>query len=322
MAGEVVLADAEALGEDDDRASLRGLVGERGHLRRLGQLLLGDSRHRHELGRLAVAEGDRAGLVEQQDVAVPGGLDGAPREGEDVAPHEPVHAGDPDRREQRPDRRRDQRHQQRDQRRLGEFGAGEEGEGAQADDDDHEDQRQGREQDPERDLVRRLAPLGALDEGDHPVEEGLAGFLGDFHDDPVREHPGAAGDGRAVAAGLADHRRRLAGDRRLVDRCDPLDHRSVAGNRLARLDDDDVAADQLGGRLLATVAQARGGLGAHRLQARRLGAAAALGQRLRQVREDDRQPEPDGDAEGEPGGLMAAAQRTAAEDLDQPGDAW
>ena len=26
------------------------------------------------------------------------------------------------------------------------------------------------------------------------------------HDDPVREHAGAAGDGAAVAAGLADHR--------------------------------------------------------------------------------------------------------------------
>ena len=61
---------------------------------------------------------------------------------------------------------------------------------------------------------------------------------------------------RAVAAGLADHRRRLAGDRRLVDRGDALDHGAVAGDRLARLDHDDVAADQLGGRLLAAVAQA------------------------------------------------------------------
>ena len=39
----------------------------------------------------------------------------------------------------------------------------------------------------------------------------------------------------------------------------------------------------------------RGGLGPHRPQARRLGAAAALGQRLGEVGEDDRQPEPDGD---------------------------
>ena len=52
---------------------------------------------------------------------------------------------------------------------------------------------------------------------------------------------------------------------------------------------------QLRGRLLAAVAQARGRLGPHRPQARRLGAAAALGQRLGEVGEDDGQPEPDGD---------------------------
>ena len=58
-------------------------------------------------------------------------------------------------------------------------------------------------------------------------------------------HARAAGDGAAVAAGLADHRRGLARDRRLVDRRDPLDHGPVAGDQLARLDDDDVALDEL-----------------------------------------------------------------------------
>ena len=56
--------------------------------------------------------------------------------------------------------------------------------------------------------------------------------------DPVGEHPGAAGDRASVAARLADHRRRLAGDRGLVDRGDPLDYGAVAGDRLARLDHD------------------------------------------------------------------------------------
>ena len=32
------------------------------------------------------------------------------------------------------------------------------------------------EQDVERDLVRRLLPLGAFDHGDHAVEERLAGI--------------------------------------------------------------------------------------------------------------------------------------------------
>ena len=113
---------------------------------------------------------------------------------------------------------------------------------AQRDDDDEEDQRQAGEQDAERDLVRRLAPLGALDERDHPVEEGLARLLRDLDDDAVGEHARAAGDGAAVAAGLADDGRRLAGDRRLVDRGDALDHGAVAGDHLAGLDHDDVAA--------------------------------------------------------------------------------
>ena len=92
------------------------------------------------------------------------------------------------------------------------------------------------------------------------------------------------------------------------------------GIALPRLDHDDVAADELGGGLLAAVAQLRGRLRPHRPQARRLGAPASLRQRLGEVGEDDGQPEPDGDAEGEPGGLVAAAERAAAEELDQPGD--
>ena len=105
-----------------------------------------------------------------------------------------------------------------------------------------EGDRQAGEQDVERDLVRRLAPLGALDERDHPVEERLAGLLRDLDHEPVGEELRAAGDGRAVAAGLADHGRGLAGDRGLVDRADALDDLAVGGDDLARLDDDDVAA--------------------------------------------------------------------------------
>ena len=44
--------------------------------------------------RLAVAERDRAGLVEQQHVDVAGGLDGAARGGDHVGLHHAVHAGD------------------------------------------------------------------------------------------------------------------------------------------------------------------------------------------------------------------------------------
>ena len=58
----------------------------------------------------------------------------------------------------------------------------------------------------------------------------------------VREQPRAAGDARAVAARLADHGRRLAGDRGLVDGADALDDLAVGGDQLARGHDDDVAA--------------------------------------------------------------------------------
>ena len=54
------------------------------------------------------------------------------------------------------------------------------------------------------------------------------GFGGDADDEPVGEHPRAAGDRAAVAAALADDRRALAGDGALVDRGDALDDLAVA----------------------------------------------------------------------------------------------
>ena len=74
-----------------------------------------DALDRDELGGLAVAEGDGAGLVEQQRGDVAGGLDGAAGHGEHVALHQPVHARDADRGEQRADGGRDQADQQGDQ---------------------------------------------------------------------------------------------------------------------------------------------------------------------------------------------------------------
>ena len=236
------LAQIEALlRQHDDRTALGRLVGERRELRHLGQLELLDARHRQELRRLAVAERDRAGLVQQEHVDVAGGLDRAAGHGEDVALHEPVHPGDADRREERADRRRDQRDEQRDQHGLRHRRAGVERVRPQRHDGGEEGDGQAREKDVQRDLVRRLAPLGALDERDHPVEERLARLLRHLDHEPVREQLRAAGDGRAVAARLADHRRRLSGDGRLVDRADALDDLAVGRDDHPGLDDDDVA---------------------------------------------------------------------------------
>ena len=252
-----------------------------------------------ELGRLAVAERDGAGLVEQQRVDVAGRFDGAAGHGQHVEAHETVHAGDADGRQQRADGGRDQRDEQRHQHDDGDGAArvgrvardGRRGE--------HEDDGEPDEQDVERDLVGRLLPLGALDQPDHAVEEGGAGRRGDAHADPVGQHLGAAGHGRAVAAGLADDGGRLAGDGRLVDRGDALDHLAVGGDDVAGLDQHDVADLQAGaGHELVVLRVGRGqqlGLRLRALAPQRVGLrlAAALGHGLREVGEQHGEPQPE-----------------------------
>ena len=116
LVAEVALADVETLlGEHDDRAALGRLVRERRQLGGVGHLSLVVAADRHELRRHPVAERDRARLVEQQRLGVAGRLDGAAAHGEHVALHEPVHAGDADRREQGADRGRDQADEQGDE---------------------------------------------------------------------------------------------------------------------------------------------------------------------------------------------------------------
>ena len=75
------------------------------------------ARQRDELDRLAVAERDRAGLVEQQRVHVARRLDGAAAHRDHVLLDQPVHAGDADGREQAADGRRDEADQERDEDR-------------------------------------------------------------------------------------------------------------------------------------------------------------------------------------------------------------
>ena len=180
------------------------------------------------------------------------------------------------------------------------------GEARDGDDREEEDERQAGEQDVERDLVRRLLPLRALDQGDHAVEEGRARLGGDAHLDPVGEHLRAAGDRRAVAAAFADDRRGLAGDRRFVDRGDALDDLAVGRDEVAGLDQHDVAACAAGSpapsvHLVADdVGQPLGdGLGLGLAQGLGLRLAAAFGHRLGEVGEQHREPEPERDLDGE-----------------------
>ena len=115
-----------------------------------------DAGDREELGGLAVAEGDRAGLVEQQRGAVAGRLDRPAGHGQHVALHQAVHAGDADGRQQRADGRRDQAHEQGDQHDDRLLGAGVDGERLQRHGGQQEDDREPGQQDVEGDLVRGL----------------------------------------------------------------------------------------------------------------------------------------------------------------------
>ena len=245
--GEVAAADAVLLLRRARRSS--GPPASRRQARRAARRrpssCFGHAAQRLELGRLAIAERDRAGLVEQERIDVARRLDRAAGHRQHVEAHQAVHAGDADRRQQRADRGRDQRHEQRDQNDDGDRAAGigdvaRDGRGRE-----HEDDGQADEQDVERDLVRRLLPLGAFDQPDHAIEEGRARRGRDAHADPVGQHLRAAGHRRAVAAGFADDRRGLAGDRRLVDRGDAFDHLAVGRDDVAGFDQHDVADLQL-----------------------------------------------------------------------------
>ena len=97
----------------------------------------------------------------------------------------------------------------------------------------------------QRDLVRRLLPLGAFDQRDHPVEEAVTRLLCHPDPDPVGDDARTGCHRRAVAAAFANDRRGLAGDRRLVDRSHALNHLAVGRDQVAGLDQDDVARAKL-----------------------------------------------------------------------------
>jgi hypothetical protein len=173
-------------------------------------------------------------------------------------------------------------------------------------------------QDVERDLVRRLLALGALDQLDHAVEEGRALGGGDAHLEPIGDNESATGHGRPIAAGLANDRRGLAGNRRLVHRGNAFDHFAVGRDQVTCLDQHHLPGLQLTGRrghhevfpiddelglgLLAGLPQARG-----------LRLAAALGHSLGEIGKQHGDPQPDDDLKGE-AEVLAAAQPFADED--------
>ena len=194
------------LGQHHDGSTLGRFVGQAGQLRGISQ---GFGRHvadGHEGCRHTVAHGDSAGLVEQQDVHIAGSLDGPAAHGDHVLADQAIHARDADGRNQAADGGGNQAHQQGDDHRGREPDAGVERQRNQGHAGEQEHQGQSDQENVQGDLVGRLLSGRPFDQGNHSVEKGLAGVGHDSYHDAIREHLGTAGDRRAIAARLADHR--------------------------------------------------------------------------------------------------------------------
>jgi hypothetical protein len=110
---DVAAAQVELLlGQHDDAAALRGFVGQGSELGRVGQIRLPHPVGGQEAVGLAVAQGDGAGLVQQQHVHVARRFHGAAGGGDDVLGHHAAHAGHADGGEQAADGGGDQADQQ------------------------------------------------------------------------------------------------------------------------------------------------------------------------------------------------------------------
>ena len=271
-------------------------------MRGIGQFLVLDSVDRQKLHRLPIAQSNRAGLVEQQRVHIAGGFHRLAAHGQHVVLHDAVHAGDADGGKQSADGRRDQADQQGDQNRDGwnrsraRLRDAEHRIGLQRDHREQEDQRQARDQDVQRNLIRRLLALRALHQGDHAVEERLAGVGRDLDLDLIRQDARAARNRAAVAAGFANDRRAFSGDHRFVHGRHALDHLSVSGNEVAGVANHDVADSQQGaGHFFHFSASGQPFCDDVRLglaQSICLGLAARFRHGFGEVREQDREPEP------------------------------
>ena len=291
------------LGQHHNRAAFGRFIGKRRQLRRVGQVIVRDVRRGNELRGLAIAQGDGTGLVQQQGIHVAGGFDRASAHGQHVVLDETVHAGDADGRKQTADGGGNEAYQQRDQHKHGLRRVRVDGEGLQRDHRQQKDNCQARQQNAQRNLVRRLLPRGAFHQRNHAVEECLAGVRGNFHLDPVAQHLGAAGYGRAVAASLANHRSRFARNGRLVHRRHTFDHFAVAGNVVSGSNIDDVARAQLPACNLLKAAVGHVALG-HGLAlgfAQRVGLrlTTAFGHGFSKVCKQHREPQPQSDLQVE-----------------------
>ncbi len=284
------------LGQHNDASSFRSLVWKRRKLRRIGKLILADARSRKELRSLTIAKRNRSRLIEEQRIHVAGRFDSTTRHRQHIVLHQTIHSCNPDRRKQSANRRRDQANQQRDQHehrlRRGRVDRNR----LQRHHSKEEDNRQSGQQDVQRNLVRRLLPLRALDQRNHAVQKGLARIRRNANLDLVRQHLRSAGNRRPIAAGLANHRRGLTCNRRLVNRSNAVDHLAIARNHVAGNHQDNISRAQIRTRDVFDASvhakPNRCRLGLRAPQRIGLRFTAALRHRLGEVREQYSEPKP------------------------------
>ncbi len=279
-----------------NRASLGSFVGQRRELRRIRQHRFGHARRGNELRRLPVAQRDGSGLVEQQSIHVASGFHRASRHRQHVVLHQPVHARNANRRKQSANRGRNQAYQQRHQHEHRLRRARINRERLQRDHGQQKHNRQPGQQNVQRNFIRSLLPLRAFHQRDHAIKKCLAGIGRDLHLHPVRKYARSAGHRRAVAACFANHRRRLACDRRLVHRRHAFHDLAIAGNKLARLHQHHVSATQFRARHRLCFSVGKQAV-RHRLRFRAaqrvsLCLAAALGHGFGKVGKQHREPQP------------------------------
>ncbi len=247
----------------DDALALGRGVGDGSQFRQPAEFENRVIARRHELGRVAVADRNRAGLVEQQGVDVARHFHRFAALGQDIGAQSAVHAGNADGGQQRADGGGYQADQQSHQRRdVGsqstQLGAQTEVAGhvhfrlpshwPQGHRDQQENERKGGEHERQGNFIGRALTNCSFDQCDHAIEKRTAGAGRNLDDDLVRQHARAAGYARAVATRFADHGRRLPRDRRLVDRSKSLDDFSIAGNDFTGVNDDFIAGEQGGGK--------------------------------------------------------------------------
>ena len=171
-----------------------------------------------------------------------------------------------------------------------------------------------------RRFVGRRFALGTLHHADHALDEAAAARDARTHDEPIGENRRAARDVGEVSPGFSDDRRGLARNGRFVDGRDPRDHFAVAGNDVARKDENEVVSEKrhrvddlmrhVGTELVGGVDDARGRALSQIPQGSRLRVRPTFGQSLGEVGKEQRKPEPPGYRKSEPRGFGRKPQKT------------